>query len=131
MATSAGLRLEPIPNPYPLPGSDYSIFFELPPPIDLPHGDTERCIHDAKVRIIQHLHDHPSDTVVRGSLTYEHRLVIFRFYPTAVEGVNLEYTDILRVLDAYGIKMAREGYRQRSARILGVGERVFGYTTML
>ncbi|KAL8904667.1 MAG: hypothetical protein Q9207_003117 [Kuettlingeria erythrocarpa] len=114
----------PISNPYPLPGTQYSIAFYAVPP-SAPTLNREHCINcinNAHRLINQHIQTHgdgPIPENVFKGLTYSYRTVEFIIAPAPGAGpdAELSYSDAATVLDAYALKMSREGYYTRPAFI--------------
>ncbi|KAI4112306.1 MAG: hypothetical protein LQ345_006527 [Seirophora villosa] len=112
------LPLEPMPNPYPLPSSPYSIDFFDPDtqaPL-LPASEVRICISQARAKIARQLAEHgdgplPSMPV---SFLYRYRSVYLLIgSPMAPADRRLKYSDALAVVDACAMKTAGEGYHSR------------------
>ncbi|KAI4173832.1 MAG: hypothetical protein LQ348_006463, partial [Seirophora lacunosa] len=112
------LRVEPMPNPYPLPSSPYSIDFFDPdtqaPPLSA--SEVRICISQARAKIAKQLADHgdgplPSTPV---NFLYRYRSVYLLIgSPMAPADRRLKYSDALAVVDACAMKTASEGYHSR------------------
>ncbi|KAL8910137.1 MAG: hypothetical protein Q9171_004562 [Xanthocarpia ochracea] len=107
-----------MPNPYPLPGTPYSIDFDPlgPRPLRLDGAEVERAISYIRTAII-------SNIIQQGNQPIGHRTVEFgddstdyEFWigsnpPPLAEGITVN--DTIGALDAFQKKMQQEGYWQR------------------
>jgi len=106
------LQLNPLPNPYPVPDKPFSIFFEERQET-LSRGDVVGCIHQAYDVILDHLCQHGDSPLPRvpSSLDFQFGNVIFGIAPvTWLPPPFLTYNDTLAVLEAFSVKMSRDGY---------------------
>ena len=117
-----------LPNPYPMPGTAFSVEFE-----DSAPGPA--LVKEAAVYCINFIrHDVVQQMVQSGNVRTTSRVwhaadLVFGIVP--VQGQTepqFLYQDLLAVLSAFFTKMIREGYRARRARILVTdGGRYVGY----
>ncbi|KAL8654036.1 MAG: hypothetical protein Q9210_001754 [Variospora velana] len=112
------LRLNPVPNPYPLPNSAYSIDFHAPDTqaSPLPAGEVRTCISRARARITKQLAEHGD-----GPLPYSYASFLYRYRsvylligcPLEPADRRLHYSDALAVVTACAVKTTHEGYHSR------------------
>ncbi|KAI4200318.1 MAG: hypothetical protein LQ346_002396 [Caloplaca aetnensis] len=101
------VRLDPIPNPYPLPHSELSIEFDEPG-TSLRRRDVTECIFLARRKVLAHIEEHGEGPMPPG-LAYSWRSVEFRLFQMPHQH-RVTLNDTLDILAAYAIKEGREGF---------------------
>ncbi|KAL9011739.1 MAG: hypothetical protein Q9173_003447, partial [Seirophora scorigena] len=112
------LRLEPMPNPYPLPSSPYSIDFFDPDTqaSPLPASEVRICISRARAKIAKQLTKHGDGPLPFAPVSFlYHYRSVYLLIGTPVEPADrrLKYSDALAVVAACAMKTAGEGYHSR------------------
>ncbi|KAL8917364.1 MAG: hypothetical protein Q9208_007982 [Pyrenodesmia sp. 3 TL-2023] len=127
-----------IPNPYPLPGTPYSISFESTqhraPALN--RVESLNCINVAYRQINGHIRAHGNEVIPRTRPGLEYRYGTVEFSISSGRevrpGAEMSYSTAAAVLGAYALKMSQEGYRPRLARVFvtdggkPVGDALFG-----
>ena len=118
----ASLNLHPIPNPFPVPNSDVTLYFNiLPNPgLPLPKNDVIDCFALATEHLealIARQGDRPIAT--RYEMSYE--AVILKIESENAASGRITYDEALSVLWGTSLKMAREGYQFRRMLVLRTG----------
>lgn len=115
-AKTGTLIRHPIPNPYPIPNTDLSIFFD-PPELPIPRTDAVCCITYARQQILLHTEKF-GDGPIPAGLRYRWGFVRLDILPSKVPGHRrLTYDETIGMIGAYSVKMTREGFFGRSASI--------------
>ncbi|KAI4138214.1 MAG: hypothetical protein LQ341_004768 [Variospora aurantia] len=110
------LRSNPLPNPYHLPHSPYSINFKAPDPLDwpLPAGEVGPLISKARDQIAQEHVWHPDTWLPYNHAAFYQRYrsvyLLIRCSLTEPTADRLKYSDALAVVTACAMKIAHEGY---------------------
>lgn len=107
-----------LPNPYPLPGTPYSINFDPlgPRPLRLNGAEVERAISYIRTAITSKLIRHGNQPLGHGTVEFGHDSTDYEFWissnpPPLAEGITVN--DTIGALDAFQKKMRLEGYWQR------------------
>lgn len=102
------LQLQPIPNPYPVPGTDITVdFFEEQPVGNLDQSDTTICIYQACNMITNYITAH-GDGPISLPLFHSYKSAELEITPHGLPGIT--YNQSYHLLQAFTTKMGREGY---------------------
>ncbi|KAI4285679.1 MAG: hypothetical protein L6R35_004606, partial [Caloplaca aegaea] len=118
------LPSKPLPNPYRLPHSPYSINFKAPDPLDwpLPAGEVGPLISKARDQIAQENVWHPDTWLPYNHAAFYQRYrsvnLLIRCSLTEPTADRLKYSDALAVVTACAMKIAHEGYHSLDGDIL-------------
>ncbi|KAI4198827.1 MAG: hypothetical protein LQ346_002675 [Caloplaca aetnensis] len=102
------LRLHPMPNPYPMPGTNLSIFFHQVP-LRLAPSDATDCINHARRQVTWHIGQFGNQFLPRR-IFYRCRTIGFE-----IEAVQppperrLTYSDTIAILAAYARRIGQNG----------------------
>lgn len=115
----ASLTLQPLPNPFPVPDTGISLEFAFLPatPARLSKTDTTDCFAEAR----QHFE---TEISVEGDIPMTHRYevvcgeVYLRMVTNGAPVPRMTYSEAVGALLGASLKMAREGYAVRHARVL-------------
>ncbi|KAL8907308.1 MAG: hypothetical protein Q9207_001485 [Kuettlingeria erythrocarpa] len=111
------LRIRPIPNPYPLPNTPFSIDFDEPG-LPIRYRDAQACIRHARHQIQQFINEHGGG----GDLPfreYHYNSVAWGIDPVApAAGPALKWDDADAILLAFTLKLNGVGYRSYWARVV-------------
>lgn len=118
----ASLNLHPLPNPFPVPNSDVTLYFTLQPMpgVPLPRNDIINCFALATEHLetlIARQGDRPIAS--RYEMTYE--AVALKIESENAPLDCITYDEALSVLWGISLKMAREGYQYRRMVVLRTG----------
>ena len=117
------LRLHPLPNPFPIPGTDITLYWDQPDHDDpLNETDTVEAFLKCKARANTHLRfigDGPIGGLVPNYLLSTYGSVVVEF-ASQVPGV-IRYSEVSDILRALSWKMSRESYRVCVVRVLRTG----------
>ena len=115
---TSGLNL---PNPHSIPNTPFNITFN-PPQRPLIHQDVVDCLKNARGQVLSHTKEHGDGPIPNGEadhLFYPYKTVSFDIDSNErPEAQRLSYSLTAAVLDAFALKMIREGYFHREAKIL-------------
>ncbi|KAL8883271.1 MAG: hypothetical protein Q9192_007296 [Flavoplaca navasiana] len=111
-----------LPNPYSIPDTPFNITFN-PPQRPLIHEDVVDCLEHARSQVVSHIKEHGDDPIPNGEeadpLFYPYKTVLFDINSNELPEVQrLSYGLAAAVLDAFALKMIREGYFHREAKIV-------------
>lgn len=115
------LTSQPLPNPYPVPGSDITVDFEAQPDGDLNSRDARICIALAHDEIFEYLTEH-GDGPVHIPLSYAYESVELDVTPLGESRIT--YMQTIFLLQAFSLKMNREGYKTWEAEVVRTGDTV-------
>lgn len=123
-ATSNSFSLEPLPNPFPIPGTDLTIDFLPPPGMFAPQPPkTDVIILFELVRsdIQAYIRVQGDGPLEANEYEVDYGKVEFIATSSDTAPDPLKYSDVLSVLWGIGMKMSREGFRNTSVRVLRTG----------
>ncbi|KAL8878340.1 MAG: hypothetical protein Q9198_003828 [Flavoplaca austrocitrina] len=112
-----------LPNPYPIPNTPFNITFN-PPQKPLIHEDVVHCLKHARSQVVSHIKEHgdgpiPNNGEEADHLFYPYKTVSFDIDSNELlEVQRLSYSITAAVLDAFALKMIKEGYFHREAKIV-------------
>ena len=119
------LTLESMPNPFPVPGTDITLEF-LPPPgmfsPQPPRGDVIKIFELAKSDIEAYIRVLDDGPIMGNEYLLDYGKVEMIMNSLNVAGDPLKYSDLLAVILGMSLKMAREGCKNTSARVLRNGQ---------
>ncbi|KAI4185349.1 MAG: hypothetical protein LQ346_005925 [Caloplaca aetnensis] len=108
--------MAPLPNPYPIPNTPYSIFF-YPPEEWLSFADTKQCLTFSRTRYLFKIRQGQGNDPLEPH-EYDLKSTVFGIAPLPAQGpFGLTWNDAPPIVDAFLRKMTAEGYRKRLARI--------------
>ncbi|KAL9012578.1 MAG: hypothetical protein Q9173_002660 [Seirophora scorigena] len=104
-------------NPYPIPNSPYSIDFDAPGPW-LNSFEARQMLPWARRRYQEHIRkNHDGHRDLKDSI-WHFQTITFGIVPEPSGGVtHLKWRDALAIVDAFQLKVYREGYREWAGRI--------------
>lgn len=114
------LQLHPIQNPYPMPGTPFSLDFYLVHAVNYPLAPTKvmNCILAVRREVFAYVGEHGNKPI--PALNYRFSRVDFEISPILEQHMAryITYRDVIAILLAYSLKMSRESYRARCARVI-------------
>ena len=123
--TSDSFNLEPLPNPFPIPGTDITIEF-LPQPglfaPQPPEADVITLFRLARSDIQAYIRVQGDGPIESNEYEVDYGKVELVVTSTNMATDPLEYSDILAVMSGISMKMSREGYINTSVRVLRTGQ---------
>ena len=122
--TSNSLNLHPLPNPFPVPGTDITLQF-LPLPAFYPQPsqtDIIRLFDIVRSDIEAYIRVQGDGPIMEREYLVDYGEVEIALTSSGVRMDPLTYGDALTVLLGVSFKLAREGYRNTSARVFRTGE---------
>ncbi|MCJ1454559.1 hypothetical protein MMC28_004912 [Mycoblastus sanguinarius] len=108
-------HLNPLPNPYLIPGTPITLDFIIHSPGTLPEDDVNECLAHARSNLQQALNnggDRPLDSVWKHWL---YGPVDFSIFATGQPLITINQTIV--VVDGFSTKMIREGYGRVHAHV--------------
>lgn len=114
------LQLRPLPNPYPIALTPFSLDFG-PPLQALFQYDVTNCIVHARSNIMNHIHVYGDGLFPPFPYTFEERSGSVTFLAGVISQQSVRdvmYSDIIAILEVFLDKMIREGYFRRYATII-------------
>ena len=123
--TSNSLSLQPLPNPYPVPGTEITLEFLPQPSIFAPQPpkqDALMLFNLARSDIQAYIRAVGDGTIEGNEYEVDYGLVEMIVTSSDTVADPVKYSDILSVLSGIALKMAREGYRNTSVRVLRTGQ---------
>lgn len=119
--TSGNLSLNPLPNPFPIPGTDITLQWAQPQPFPelLTKADAKEAFLKCKTRADTHVRvigDGPIGGLVPNSLLTVYRSVVVTLFSQTPEVIL--YSEVPDILKAISWKMSREGYWGCLVRVL-------------
>lgn len=117
-ARDGTLRLESIPNPYPMPHTPYNIQFDEDPGEPLPQVDARTCLILVRQQLLRYIRVHGGDHDLEPC-EFRYESVSFGVVPFAgqITGRHLTYFDMNAIIAAFSLKMSSDGYRTLRGRI--------------
>ncbi|KAL8987522.1 MAG: hypothetical protein Q9177_003276 [Variospora cf. flavescens] len=111
------VQFPPIPNPYPLPDTPFSLNFRDKPDrgARLPRADVERSITIAQQEIHQHIQRHGNGKM--SGRTFRNGDIDLSLGLDS-RGTDFTYQDFFAALLVFALKMSREGYYERYADLM-------------
>ena len=123
--TSNGFSLDPLPNPFAIPGTDITVEFLPPPGMFAPQPPRTDCVilFELTRSDVQAYIRVEGDGPIEGN-EYEVDYGKVEFIVTSSDTAAnpLKYSDVLSVLSGIGMKMSREGYKNTSVRVFRTGQ---------
>ena len=123
--TPDSFSLEPLPNPFPIPGTDITIEF-LPQPgmfaPQPPKRDVIMLFKLARSDIQAYIRAQGDGPIGSNEYEVDYGKVELIVTSTNTVADPLEYSDILAVISGISWKMTREGYKNTSVRVLRTGQ---------
>ena len=117
--------IEPIPNPYPVPGTDITIEF-LPQPTIFtpqpPERDTIKLFDIARSDIEAYIRVQEDGPIIGNQYQVDYGRVEFIVTSSDVAADPVKYSDVLAVLSGLSMKLSRDGYKNTSVRVLRTGQ---------
>ena len=112
------LRLQSLPNPYPMPDSPYSLDF-APPGRILPRNNVVACLFTVRLELHAHIRSHRKHDEFKGrDWLCAQENIVFAIKPPVLGRATLTFGDAYQVLDAFALKMGQDGYRSLWAQVL-------------
>ena len=116
-------NLDPVPNPFPVPGTSITLDF-LPQPIIVPQppaADVLRLLNNANAQITAHIHAHGNGPLRNQLYLLRYREAEIAMTSPMVALDPFTYGDALSVILGMSLKMGIDGYREESSRVLRTG----------
>ena len=126
--TSDTFTLEPVtplPNPFPIPGTNITIEF-LPQPTMFapqpPKSDVLMIFQLARSDVEAFIRVQGDGPIIGNEYEVDYGKVEFVLTSSDTVAHPVKYSDVLSVLSGFATKMSREGYRNTSVRVLRTGQ---------
>ena len=117
--------LEPLPNPFPIPGTDITIEF-LPQPTMFapqpPRTDVLVLFQLARADLQAYIRVQGDGPIMGNNYEVDYGKVEMILTSSNMAADPVKYSDVLSVLSGIAIKMSREGYRNRAVRVFRTGQ---------
>ena len=117
--------LTPLPNPFPVPGTNITIEF-LPQPSMFapqpPKRDVLMLLQLARSDVEAFIRVQGDGPIISNEYEVDYGKVEFILTSSDTVADRVKYSDVLSVLSGFSIKMSREGYRNTSVRVLRTGQ---------
>ncbi|KAI4113943.1 MAG: hypothetical protein LQ338_008091 [Usnochroma carphineum] len=107
-------KWNPLPNPYQVPDSPIVLDFDDAPDRPLVGSDVRFLFGKVRQQIVQHIQEHGDSQIPLGVQIFRINSVEMMFDSHPAFPIML-FSDILAVVRGFQQKMAREGFRERTA----------------
>ena len=121
--TPNSLSLAPLPNPFPVPGTDITLDF-LPQPLFFPQpseSDVVKVLTIAESEIKAYIRTQGDGPITHHVFIVGYEQVKITLHSSDAPTNAFKYSDALSVFFGIRLKMAREGVRNIAARVLRTG----------
>lgn len=117
-----------LPNPYHVPGREFSLDFIGSYP-DLRKEDVDDLVSYATMEVVKHIREHGDGPLPLESYRFPHAPLefIIRPWDNIPAEHSLTYNDTTAILEAFKLKMVRQGYHAwRADVLLNADDRLLG-----